>query len=96
MSIRTMLALALVTGLTATSRAKQPDMPPTQAAALAPDDLHSITFTATGRAFMFGQQPSATAPWPAVVVKRYEITLDELGARPQWKAERGDLSCQPR
>jgi glyoxylase-like metal-dependent hydrolase (beta-lactamase superfamily II) len=96
MSIRTMLALALVTGLTATSRAKQPEMPATQAAALAPDDLHSITFTATGRAFMFGQQPSATAPWPAVVVKRYEITLDYVHGAMRVEQVHTSATAQPR
>lgn len=38
--------------------------------------VRTLTFTATGRAFMLGQQPGASEPWPPVVVKSYTVALD--------------------
>ena len=38
--------------------------------------LRSLQFTATGQAFVLGQPPTATDPWPARTIKSYQISLD--------------------
>jgi glyoxylase-like metal-dependent hydrolase (beta-lactamase superfamily II) len=38
--------------------------------------LRSLAFTATGQAFVLGQPPTATEPWPARGVKSYRVQLN--------------------
>ena len=38
--------------------------------------LRSLQFTATGQAFVLGQPPTATDPWPVRPIKSYQVSLD--------------------
>jgi len=73
---RSIIPVLCVLALPSALAGQKPDALSAAAAALGTSGLSSITFTATGRAFMFGQQPGAAEPWPAVLVKSYEVTID--------------------
>lgn len=45
-------------------------------AALGATALRSVEYTATGNAYVLGQPPSATEPWPIRPVKSYQISID--------------------
>jgi glyoxylase-like metal-dependent hydrolase (beta-lactamase superfamily II) len=38
--------------------------------------IRTLQFTATGRAYVLGQPPSAAEPWPLRAIKNYQVTLD--------------------
>ncbi len=38
--------------------------------------VQSLQFTATGQAFVLGQPPTATEPWPVRTVKSYQVLVD--------------------
>ena len=45
-------------------------------AALNVTSLRTVQFTATGRAFVLGQPPTATEPWPARLIKSYTAQIE--------------------
>ena len=45
-------------------------------AALSATSLRTLKFTATGRAFVLGQPPTASDPWPARQVKSYDAQIE--------------------
>ncbi len=45
-------------------------------AALSATSLRTLKFTATGRAYVLGQPPTASDPWPARQVKSYEAQIE--------------------
>jgi glyoxylase-like metal-dependent hydrolase (beta-lactamase superfamily II) len=47
-------------------------------AALGATALRSLVFTATGQAYVLGQPPTATEPWPTRPVKSYQVSLDYI------------------
>ena len=45
-------------------------------AALGATGIRTLQFTATGRAYVLGQPPTAAEPWPVRPIKTYRVTLD--------------------
>jgi glyoxylase-like metal-dependent hydrolase (beta-lactamase superfamily II) len=75
---RPLLALALALALPSAVAAQQATALTAAATTLGTNGLRSITFTATGQAYVLGQPPTASEPWPARTIKSYQITLDYL------------------
>jgi glyoxylase-like metal-dependent hydrolase (beta-lactamase superfamily II) len=78
MSRRTLIALACALALPSVGAGQQANALTAAATTLGTNVLRSITFTATGQAYVLGQPPTATEPWPVRPVKSYQITLDYL------------------
>jgi glyoxylase-like metal-dependent hydrolase (beta-lactamase superfamily II) len=78
MSRRTLLALAFALALPSTVAGQQANALTAAATTLGTNSLRSITFTATGQAYVLGQPPTAAEPWPVRPIKSYQVTLDYL------------------
>ena len=78
MSRRTLFAIACALALPSVVIGQQPNALSAAATTLGTNGLRSITFTATGQAYVLGQPPTAADPWPARSIKSYQITLDYL------------------
>ena len=69
-------ALVCVLALPSVTSTQQPTALQAAATALGAAGLRSLQFTATGQAFVLGQPPTATEPWPARAIKSYQVSLD--------------------
>jgi len=72
--ILVVLASALTTA--AHLMAQQSSTLDAAAKALGTASLQSLQFTATGQAFVLGQPPTASEPWPLRPIKSYRVSLD--------------------
>jgi len=75
---RTLIALAFVLALPSLVAGQQTNPLTAAATTLGTTGLRSITYTATGQAYVLGQPPTATEPWPVRPIKNYEIQIDYI------------------
>jgi glyoxylase-like metal-dependent hydrolase (beta-lactamase superfamily II) len=72
--ILVVVASALLAPLTLA--AQQPSVLDAAAKTLSTQGLRSLQFTATGQAFVLGQPPTASEPWPVRPIKSYQVSID--------------------
>jgi len=67
--------ILIVAGLLSSAQTAGPTLQ-TALAASGANTVRSLQFTATGQAFVLGQPPTATEPWPVRPIKSYQVSLD--------------------
>ena len=76
MSRRILIALACALAFPSASAGQQASPLVAAATTLGTNGLRSLSFTATGQAFVLGQPPTAAEPWPVRPIKSYQIHID--------------------